>query len=142
MRESPLGSLLEYSRFIAESYDRPTIERTTVAVWSTSPHTGMAEGEIFFSRGFRLRMREELDFNAGMITSYGYEVYRHGERLYWYDDFPHSDDPRLASTFPHHKHVPPNIRRNRIPAPELSFTRPNLPALIREIEDLIGHAAV
>ncbi|MGQ9626402.1 MAG: toxin-antitoxin system TumE family protein [Anaerolineae bacterium] len=28
------------------------------------------------------------------------------ERLYWYDDFPHPNDPILASTFPHHKHIP------------------------------------
>ena len=33
--------------------------------------------------------REELDFADGLITSYGYEVYRGTERLYWYDDFPH-----------------------------------------------------
>jgi len=46
---------------------------------------------------------EELDFEAALITSYGYEVYRHGERLYWYDDYPHPDDPVLALTFPHHK---------------------------------------
>ena len=38
------------------------------------------------------------------------------------------------STHPHHKHVPPNIKRNRIPAPEISFGQPNLPFLIEEIE--------
>ena len=44
----------------------------------------------------RLRMREEIDFDAGIITSYGYEVYQGEERLYWYDDFPPSQrsDPR------------------------------------------------
>jgi hypothetical protein len=81
-------------------------------------------------------MREELDFDAGLITSYGYEVYRHGERLYWYDDFPHPNDPILASTFPHHKHIQPDIKHNRIPAPEMSFTQPNLPVIIREIEEI------
>jgi hypothetical protein len=89
-----------------------------------------------FSSGIRLRLREELDFDAGLITSYGYEVYRGAERLYWYDDFPHPQDPSLASTFPHHKHVPPDIKHNRVPAPGMSFTRANLPRLIREIEDL------
>lgn len=44
------------------------------------------------------------------------------------------NDPSLASTDPHHKHVPPEIKRHRIPAPDLSFTRPNLPFLIEEIE--------
>ena len=42
--------------------------------------------------GLRLRMREEVDFDAGIIISYGYEVYRGEERLYWYDDFPHPSD--------------------------------------------------
>jgi hypothetical protein len=40
----------------------------------------------------------------------------------------------LASTHPHHKHVPPGIKHNRIPAPNMRFTKPNLPALIEEIE--------
>ncbi|MCI0699361.1 hypothetical protein L0337_46080 [candidate division KSB1 bacterium] len=50
-----------------------------------------------------------------------------------------SDNPlkTLASTFPHHKHMPPDIKHNRIPAPEMSFNRPNLAVLIREIEKLI-----
>lgn len=52
----------------------------------------------------------------------------------WYDSFPHPNDPSLASTDPHHKHAPPDIKRHRIPAPDLSFTRPNLPFLIEEIE--------
>ena len=60
------------------------------------------------------------------------------ERLYWYDDFPHPHDPELASTFPHHKHVPPDIKHHRIPAPEMSFTQPNLLVLVREIEALAG----
>jgi len=113
------------------------VQRSTVAVWSVSPYTGIAEGEVFFSCGFRLRLREELDFDAHLVSSYGYEIYQGEERLYWYDDFPHPHDPTLASTFPHHKHVPPDIKRNRIPAPELSFMSPNLPLLIREIEELI-----
>ena len=109
-----------------------------MAVWSDSPGTGIAEGGVFFARGIRLRLREELDFEAGLISSYGYEIYRGSERLFWYDDFPHPDDPSLASTFPHHKHLPPDIRHHRIPAPGLSFTAPNLPALLEEIEAIVG----
>jgi hypothetical protein len=60
--------------------------------------------------------------------------------LYWYDDFPHPNDQTLASTFPHHKPVPPNIKHNRIPAPKISFSRPNLSILIEEIERLIESA--
>jgi hypothetical protein len=62
MTENPLESLDSYSHFVAELLDRPTVERSTVAVWSESPYTGVAEGEIFFSNGLRLRVREELDF--------------------------------------------------------------------------------
>jgi hypothetical protein len=56
----------------------------------------------------------------------------------WYDDFPHPNDASLAITFPHHKHVPPNIKRHRVPAPTMSFCRPNLPQIIEEIESLIS----
>jgi hypothetical protein len=83
-----------------------------------------------------LRLREEVDFDAGLITSYGYEFYRGEERLGWYDDFPHPNDPSLASTFPHHKHVPPDIRHHRIPAPGISFEAPNLPFLLQELDAL------
>ncbi len=136
MSDNPLKSLVNYSRFVAELLHRPTVERSTIAVWSDSRYTGIAEGEVFFSNDIRLRLREELDFDVGLITSYGYEVYRGAERVYWYDDFPHPNDPDLATTFPHHKHVPPDIKHNRTPAPEMSFTRPNLPVLIREIVEL------
>jgi hypothetical protein len=139
--DTPLASAAAYSRFVAHLLDRPTVLRSTVVVWSASPYTGVAEGEVFFIRGFRLRMREELDFLEGLITSYGYEVYREERRLYWYDDFPHPEELHLAASFPHHKHVPPHIKRHRIPAPELCFDRPNLPFVVQEIEHLIAGAA-
>ena len=136
MADNPLKSLTNYSRFVAELLHRSTVEHSTVAVWSESRYTGVAEGEVFFTNGIRFRLREELDFDAGLITAYGYEVYRGTERLYWYDDFPHPSDASLASTFPHHKHVPPDIKHHRVPAPEMSFIQPNLSVLLDEIEDL------
>jgi hypothetical protein len=72
-----------------------------------------------------------------MIEDYGYELWYGSEKIAWYDSQPHPDDPTLASTHPHHKHIPPDIKHNRIPAPNISFTHPNLPVLIREVEDLI-----
>jgi hypothetical protein len=136
MTDTPLNSLTDYSRFMADLLHRPTVKHSTVAVWSDSPYTGVAEGEVFFSNNIRLRLREELDFYAGLITSYGYEVYRGSERLFWYDDFPHPNDPDLAATYPHHKHLPPDIKHNRISAPNIRFNRPNLPILIQEIEGI------
>jgi len=62
-----------------------------------------------------------------------YSVFRGEEKIYWYDPQPHPHIPDLASTHPHHKHIPPDIKHNRIPAPGLSFERPNLPFLIQEI---------
>ena len=136
MNGNPLQSLVEYSRFVAEALNHPRVQHTTVIVWSDSPFTGTAEGEVVFSSGIRLRMREELDFDAALITAYGYEVYRQESRLFWYDDFPHPNDPTLAATHPHHKHIPPDIKRHRIPAPTMAYDRPNLPALLAEIDSL------
>ena len=137
MNENPLSSLSSYSRFVAEYFDRPTIECSTVIVCSSSPYTGVVEGEVFFTQGLKMRLREELDFESCIITSYGYELYRDEKRLWWYDDFPHPNDSALASTFPHHKHVHPDIKRNRIPAPQMSFVRPNIPVFIQEIEEFL-----
>lgn len=134
--KSALKSLANYSHFVSKILARDDVEKTTVTVWSSSPYTGTAEGEVFFRDGIRLRMREELDFDAELITSYGYEVYKDEVRLYWYDDFPHPNDASLASTFPHHKHIPPDIKRNRIPAPNIDFSHPNLPFLLEEIQEL------
>ena len=82
MASQPLESLAEYSRFAAALVDRPDVEYSTVAVWSESPYIGIAEGEIFFTHALRLRIREELDFETGIITAYGHEAYRGEERLY------------------------------------------------------------
>ena len=57
-----------------------------------------------------------------------------GEELYWYDSQPHPNDPALAGTDPHHKHIPPDIKHHRVPAPDLNFAEPNLHFLIREME--------
>jgi len=50
---------------------------------------------------------------------------------------PHPNVPELQSTHPHHKHIPPDIKHHRIPAPGLSFAEPNLPKLIDEVEAMI-----
>lgn len=142
MNGNSFQSLDAYSQFVAQLLDRPTVLRSTLSVWSVSSYTGVAEGEVLFVEGLRLRMHEELDFEDSLITSYGYEVYRGQEKLYWYDDFPHPNDPALAATFPHHKHVPPNIKRNRVLAPGFSFTKPNLPQIVDEIESLLRSMSV
>lgn len=45
--QNPLGSLDAYSRLVAELVNRPTVLHSTLVVWSVSPYTGIAEGEVF-----------------------------------------------------------------------------------------------
>jgi hypothetical protein len=86
-----------------------------------------------------LVIRERLTFDTGpmVLVRYGYEAWLASKKLYWYDSQPHPDDSTLAATHPHHKHIPPDIKHHRVPAPGLSFTEPNLPLLIQEIERLL-----
>ncbi|MEW5958337.1 MAG: DUF6516 family protein [Chloroflexota bacterium] len=93
-----------------------------------------------FEQGYRVTISERLaqEIDGVVIEAYGYELWRNAEKISWYDSQPHPDDPALVSSHPHHKHVPPNIKRNRIPAPQMNFEQPNLPVLIQEIEELIS----
>jgi hypothetical protein len=95
-------------------------------------------GELQFKHDIRHKVRERVLYNnlPATIHWYGYEVWQGEEKLYWYDSQPHPNDPTLASTHPHHKHVPPDIKHNRILALGMSFIRPNLPYLIAE--DFLG----
>jgi hypothetical protein len=70
MPDNPLKSLTNYSHFIADLLNRPTIKHSTLSVWSDSPYTGVAEGDVFFTNGLRLYLRKELDFMEMIITSY------------------------------------------------------------------------
>jgi len=130
-----LPDIQAYQRFIyglPETF--PSIRRSTLVVLRRGPTIAELRGEIEFDRGIVLGVWEDLNFARRVIQAYSYWVEQEGNRLYWYDSQPHPDDPSLASTFPHHKHVPPDIKRHRIPAPGLSFNQPNLPLLIHQIE--------
>jgi len=117
----------------------PSIRRSTITFVRRGHSLARVAGEIFFDHGIRLVVSERLVFDRlpVLIEGYGYEVWRGDEKLYWYDPQPHPNEPSLQSTHPHHKHVPPDIKHNRIPAPGLSFSKPNLPHLIQEIEELL-----
>jgi len=114
----------------------PHIIRSTLVFYTIGKATAIVTGQIEFTGDIVLVVAEVLSFapDHRRIIRYGYEVWRGSEKLYWYDSQPHPDDPTLAATHPHHKHVPPDIKHHRIPAPDLSFERPNLPFLIEEIE--------
>ena len=137
---SPLQSLADYELFIYTVQGRhSSIKRSTLTVIRRGARVARVTGELEFESGFRLNVREKLSFEGGggQIEGYAYEIWRGSELLCWYDSQPHPQDPALAETQPHHKHVPPDIKHHRIPASDLSFAHPNLPGLIREIEILL-----
>jgi hypothetical protein len=134
---NPFSSLAEYERFIYTlQQEFSSITRSTLVVIRRGRQFAELSGELAFTGEYRLVIYERLTWDAGplSIEGYSYEVWR-GEKLYWYDSQPHPRDSTLASSHPHHKHTPPDLKHHRIPAPELSFTAPNLPFLIREIEN-------
>lgn len=138
---NPLRSAEDYELFVyslPEAY--PAIERSTLTFVRHGVSLARVAGEIFFPDGYRLVVRERLLFSRlpGVIDWYGYEVWKADEKLYWYDSQPHPNEPALQSTHPHHKHVPPDIKHNRIPAPNMHFSSPNLPGLIDELFALIA----
>jgi len=115
----------------------PSVQYAVVNFIRLEPFTAVLRAEIYFEPDILLRVREALDFDEGFIQSYSYEVYQGDEKLYWYDSWPHPQIPELAATDPHHKHLPPDIKHNRVPAPDLTFDQPNIPFLIREIEQTL-----
>ena len=131
----------DYELFLYTITDQfSSVRRSTVTLIRRGATTARVTGEIYFNSNVRLVVRERLVYNRlpVVIDSYGYEVWHGDKKLYWYDSQPHPSDPDLQSTNPHHKHIPPNIKNHRIPAPDMSFTQPNLPALILEIEAVIN----
>ena len=136
---NPLRTAADYELFIYSLHDLyPVIERSTLVFVRRGATLARVAGELHFPNGVMLVVRERVveDRLPAMIDGYGYEVWRGNEKLYRYDSQPHPDDPGLQSTTPHHKHVPPDIRHHRIPAPGLRFDGPNLPLLISEIADI------
>lgn len=124
-----------YEEFIYTIRKRyPSIQVSTLVVKMIASQQAEVVGELFFASDIRLEVSEAISFDDQRIQAYGYEVYRGEERLYWYDSQPHPNNPSLASTHPHHKHTPPDIKHNRQPAPGLGFSQPNLPFLIAEIQ--------
>ncbi len=152
----------EYERLV---YTLPArysaIQLSTLVLAPPGLNIARLTGFLAFGIDIVLCVNELLNFHEGVIESYRYEVtrctppfiesplpapevyctirYESKEKLYWYDSWPHPNHPDLASTHPHHKHIPPDIKHHRIPVHGLSFMRPNLPFLIEEIQkDLLA----
>ena len=136
---NPFQSLRDYEEYVYSLQQNfLVIKSSSLVVIRRGKRVAILQGELTFAYGYRVVIRERLSFDdAVAIEDYGYELWHNAEKLAWYDSQPHPNDPALAATHPHHKHIPPNIKHHRIPAPEMSLTQPNLPALIQEIETLI-----
>jgi len=137
---NPLRTIDDYQLFLytlAKQF--PSVRHSTMTLVRMGASLARVSGELYFGQDIRLVVRERILYHRlpTVIDWYGYETRRSAERLYWYDSQPHPNDPTLQSTHPHHKHIPPDIKHHRIPAPEMSFTRPNLPVLIHEVETII-----
>ena len=133
---NPFQSLSDYEEFVYTLPQRYShITRSTLVVARRGCGIATVTGEVHFDNGYRLGVYEILTWDNGpvRIQRYSYEVWHGNDKCYWYDPQPHPDIPALASTDPHHKHVPPGIKHNRIPAPGIQFDAPNLPKLIAEI---------
>lgn len=115
------------------------VRRSTLTFIRRGVSLARVAGELFFDHEVRLVVRERLLYNRlpMVIDGYGYEIWQGNKKLCWYDSQSHPNDVLLQSTHPHHKHIPPDIKHHRVPAPEMSFTQPNLMKLISEIELLI-----
>jgi hypothetical protein len=138
---NPLRTLQDYELFL---YTLPeqfrAVRHSTITLVRRGASLARVAGELHFGNGFRLVVVERIiaDRLPVTIDAYGYEIWRGESKLCWYDSQPHPEDPELAPTYPHHRHVPPDIKHHRVPAPQMSFAHPNLPALIAEIESLVA----
>jgi hypothetical protein len=130
----PFPSRIEYEALVyALIADFPdVIVSSTLRIYSTAAMTSNVEGQIQFANGLILDVQEVIDFRNARIMDYSYDVSFHDEKLRWYDPQPHPEIESLQSTFPHHRHEPPNIKQNRLPAPGILFDAPNLETLIRD----------
>ncbi|MEI2691006.1 MAG: DUF6516 family protein [Anaerolineae bacterium] len=130
-----LPDLPTYEQFIYSlQQSHPSIHYSTLVIVRHGATFAELTGVITFGDDITLEVWEDLNFATRTIQGYSYAVNKGGQRLYWYDPQPHPNDPSLASSHPHHKHIPPEIKRHRVPASGLSFDQPNLPFLIGEIE--------
>jgi len=135
---NPLRTADDYELFIYEIKERfPSVRHSTLTFVRRGSSLARVAGELHFDRDVRLVVRERIvyDRQPSVIDSYGYEVWQGNEKLYWYDSQPHPDEHNLKSTYPHHKHVRPDMKHHRIPAPLMSFSSPNLPELVKEIAE-------
>jgi hypothetical protein len=131
---APLDDIATYSAFVYALAERhPFVMSSTLALAPIGATLAKLEGHVQCQGEICLEVWELIDFAARRIRSYSYEVYRDNEKICWYDSWAHPEIPALAPTFPHHKHIPPNLRDHRVPAPGISFESPNLDVVLNDV---------
>jgi hypothetical protein len=131
---APLHDIAGYSAWVYALAERhPWVSHSTLVLAPIGATLARLEGRIAGSGGLQVEVWELIDFSTQRIRTYSYEVCRNGEKICWYDPWEHPEIPALASTFPHHKHIPPNLRDNRVPAPAIRFDAPNLDTVLEDV---------
>ena len=131
---APLDGIESYSTFVYALSERHLfVTHSTLTLAPIGATLAKLEGRIECQGGIHLEVWELVDFATHRIRTYSYEVYRAGEKVCWYDSWEHPEIPALAATFPHHKHIPPNLRDNRVSAPGISFESPNLDVVLADV---------
>jgi hypothetical protein len=131
---APLEDIASYSAFVyAVAERRPFITNSTLVLAPVGATLAKLEGHLECQSGIRVEIWELVDFAERRIRTYSYEIYRGDEKICWYDSWEHPEIPALASTFPHHKHILPNLRDHRVPAPGISFESPNLDVILEDV---------
>jgi len=133
----PFPTLSEYETLLyGLTNQHPQVQESTLRLYTVSVLSAIVEGELRLTNGLTLQVLEIINFKSRRIQKYSYTVLRGQEKLCWYDPQPHPEIESLKSTFPHHRHEPPNIKQNRLPAPGISFDAPNLHTLIQDCVEL------
>ena len=105
----PLRTLEDYELFLYTLSEQfKCIRHSTITLVRRGASLARVSGEVHFDREFRLVLLERViaDRLPATIEAYGYEIWRGPEKLCWYDCQPHPAEATLASTHPHHKHIP------------------------------------
>jgi len=131
---APLENIANYSAFVYGLRERhEMVTGSTLTLAPIGATLAKLEGRVECQAGIHLDVWELVDFAARRIRTYSYEIYCRGEKVCWYDAWEHPEIPELAATFPHHKHVLPDLRDNRVPAPGIRFEAPNLDVVLEDI---------
>jgi uncharacterized protein DUF6516 len=131
---APLDDIASYSAFVYGLTDRHSfVTNSTLTLAPIGATLAKLEGRIECRDGIHLEIWELIDFAARRIRTYSYEVYLRNEKICWFDAWEHPEIPELAFTFPHHKHILPDLRNHRVPAPGISFEGSNLDVVLEDV---------